>query len=77
MTGGRGRAWWDEYRELLPTAPVELAEFVHHATALRVAVVVAMPGLLQTLDHVRASLRQDVLVLRPSRDFIRRVVRST
>ncbi|KOT65886.1 MULTISPECIES: helix-turn-helix domain-containing protein [Streptomyces] len=65
MTGRRSRGWWDEYRELLPTALVEVAEFEHEVTALRVAVLVAMPGLLQTAEHARASYNQNVPTLRP------------
>ncbi|KAA6213775.1 XRE family transcriptional regulator [Streptomyces albofaciens JCM 4342] len=65
MTGGRTRGWWDEYRELLPTALVEVAEFEHEATALQVAVLVAMPGLLQSVEHVRAAYNQNVPALRP------------
>lgn len=65
MTGRRGRVWWDEYRELLPMALVEVAELEHEATALRVAVLVTMPGLLQTSDHARASYGQSVPSLHP------------
>ncbi|KOT89004.1 DNA-binding protein [Streptomyces sp. NRRL F-5755] len=65
MTGRRGRGWWDEYRELLPVSLVEVAELEHDARALRVAVLVAMPGLLQTAEHARASYGQNVPALRP------------
>lgn len=54
MTGGRVRGWWDEYREYLPVGLIDLAELEHHATALRVALVVHIPALLQTADHARA-----------------------
>ncbi|MFJ1544057.1 helix-turn-helix domain-containing protein [Streptomyces sp. NPDC088246] len=65
MTGRRGRNWWDEYRELLPVALVEVAELEAEATALRVAVLVSMPGLLQTVQQARASYSQNVPVLQP------------
>jgi transcriptional regulator with XRE-family HTH domain len=65
MTGRRGRGWWDEYRELLPPALVEVAEFEADATELRVGVIVTMPGLVQTLDHARAAFQQSVPALRP------------
>ncbi|MFB4196011.1 helix-turn-helix domain-containing protein [Streptomyces carpaticus] len=65
LTGGRSRGWWDEYRELLPAALVDVAEVEHHATALRAAVVVTMPGLVQILDHTRAALAQNVPRLLP------------
>lgn len=65
MTGERKRGWWEEYRDILPIGLLDLAEMEHHATALRVAVVIHMPGLLQTLDHVRAGLQEVVPPLRP------------
>ncbi|MDF9813650.1 helix-turn-helix transcriptional regulator [Streptomyces sp. SPB162] len=65
MTGERKRGWWEEYREILPLGLLDLAEMEHHAKALRVAVVIHVPGLLQTLDHARASLREAVPPLRP------------
>ncbi|PGH47997.1 helix-turn-helix transcriptional regulator [Streptomyces sp. Ru87] len=54
MTGERKRGWWEEYREILPTGFLDLAEIEHHATALRVAQIVNIPGLLQTTDQARA-----------------------
>jgi transcriptional regulator with XRE-family HTH domain len=65
MTGGRTRGWWDEYREMLPTGLLDLAELEHHAAALRVAVAIHMPGLLQTLEHARATFRMNVPQLQP------------
>lgn len=65
MTGRRERGWWDEYRELLPASVVEVAEFEHHASAMRVAVMASMPGLLQTSEHARAMFRRRVPTLRP------------
>ncbi|MGW3723719.1 helix-turn-helix domain-containing protein [Streptomyces sp. NPDC000851] len=65
MTGARKRGWWEEYRDILPTGLLDLAELEHHATALRVAVTVHMPGLLQTPEHARATMREAVPPLRP------------
>lgn len=65
MTGGRTRGWWNEYRDVLPAVLVDVAEFEHRATALRIAVVVHMPGLLQTLEYARAIFRQAVPALLP------------
>ncbi|MGP3952773.1 helix-turn-helix domain-containing protein [Streptomyces sp. 7N604] len=65
MTGGRKRGWWEEYRETLPRALVDLAELEYHADALRVAVMIHMPGLLQTPEHARATFRENVPRLRP------------
>lgn len=64
MTGRRTRGWWEEYREHLPVGLLDLAELEHHATALRVAVVIHIPGLLQTTDHTRALFNQAVPPLR-------------
>ncbi|WP_043978833.1 helix-turn-helix domain-containing protein [Streptomyces rimosus] len=60
MTGGRTRGWWEEYRELLPASLLDLAELEHHATSLRVASVVHLPGLLQTPAHARAIFSEVV-----------------
>ncbi|WP_282703063.1 helix-turn-helix transcriptional regulator [Streptomyces sp. CC219B] len=65
MTGARKRGWWEEYRDSLPSGLLDLAELEHHATALRVAVTVHMPGLLQTSEHARATMREAVPPLRP------------
>jgi transcriptional regulator with XRE-family HTH domain len=65
MTGGRKRGWWEEYRDTLPSGLLDLAELEHHATAIEVAVTVHMPGLLQTPEHARATMREAVPPLRP------------
>ncbi|MEU0274391.1 helix-turn-helix transcriptional regulator [Streptomyces sp. NPDC006307] len=54
MTGGRTRGWWDEYRDHLPAALIDLAELENHARELRVSLVIHIPALLQTTDHARA-----------------------
>ncbi|MET8983278.1 helix-turn-helix transcriptional regulator [Streptomyces sp. NPDC004539] len=64
MTGRRGRGWWEESRDHVPVALVDLAELEHHATALRVALVVHIPALLQTTDHARALFRSVVPPMR-------------
>ncbi|MBU3868506.1 helix-turn-helix transcriptional regulator [Streptomyces sp. 4503] len=64
MTGGRTRGWWDEYREHLPASFADLAELEHQALGLRVAVVIHIPGLLQTVDHARAVIREAAPPLR-------------
>ncbi|MCZ4095751.1 helix-turn-helix domain-containing protein [Streptomyces sp. So13.3] len=65
MTGKRPRGWWEEYRETFPVGLLDLAEMEHHSTAIRVAVAIHMPGLLQTVDHARATICQSVPALRP------------
>ncbi|MCC3771548.1 helix-turn-helix transcriptional regulator [Streptomyces sp. UNOC14_S4] len=65
MTGGRTRGWWDEYRELLPAALIDLAELEHHAKEVRVVLAIHLPGLLQTADHIRALFQEGLPELRP------------
>ncbi|KUL30101.1 helix-turn-helix domain-containing protein [Streptomyces regalis] len=58
MTGRRARGWWEEYRDHAPVALVDLAELEHHAVALRAALIIHIPALLQTTDHARALFQQ-------------------
>ncbi|WP_327345440.1 helix-turn-helix transcriptional regulator [Streptomyces europaeiscabiei] len=58
MTGRRTRGWWEEHREHLPAALVDLAELEHHAVGLRAALIVHIPALLQTTDHARVLFQQ-------------------
>ncbi|UQA93573.1 helix-turn-helix domain-containing protein [Streptomyces halobius] len=64
MTGGRTRGWWDEYREHLPAALIDIAELEHHAVELRGALTMHIPALLQTLEHARSLFTQVVPPLR-------------
>jgi transcriptional regulator with XRE-family HTH domain len=64
MTGKRSHGWWEEYRDNLPAGLIDLAELEHHATALRVGLVVHIPALLQTTDHARALSKEAVPPLR-------------
>jgi hypothetical protein len=65
MTGDRRRGWWEEYREILPASLLDLAELEHHATRLRTAVTVHIPGLFQTTEYAREIFRQAVPELPP------------
>ncbi|MFF7263486.1 DUF5753 domain-containing protein [Streptomyces sp. NPDC008159] len=58
MTGRHARGWWEEYRDHLPVGLIDLAELEHHATALRAALVIHIPALLQTTDHARALFKE-------------------
>ncbi|MFE0105441.1 helix-turn-helix transcriptional regulator [Streptomyces sp. NPDC059009] len=60
MAEGRTRGWWEQYRDILPAALLDLAEVEHYATSLRTAITVHIPGLLQTVDHARELFRQVV-----------------
>ncbi|MEH0419203.1 helix-turn-helix domain-containing protein [Streptomyces sp. B21-083] len=64
MTGRRTRGWWEECRDHLPSALVDLAELEHHAVGLRVALAMHIPALLQTTDHARALFRAVVPPMR-------------
>ncbi|WP_234535381.1 helix-turn-helix domain-containing protein [Streptomyces shenzhenensis] len=81
MTKDRTRGWWEEYRELLPAPFLDLAELEHHATFLREAQFLYIPGLLQTKDYARAvysyrvpELPQTELELRVQHRLRRKVV---
>ncbi|AVH57000.1 transcriptional regulator [Streptomyces dengpaensis] len=65
MAAHRERGWWEEYRDTLPPRFLDVAEMEHHATALHVAQVINIPGLLQTPEHARTLFRQVVPALRP------------
>ncbi|MEU5638222.1 helix-turn-helix domain-containing protein [Streptomyces milbemycinicus] len=60
MTGGRTRGWWEEYRDILVPGLLDLAELEHHATALRIASVIHMPGVLQTTQHARTIFSEAI-----------------
>ncbi|MGC9494692.1 helix-turn-helix domain-containing protein [Streptomyces sp. WG7] len=64
MTGRRTRGWWEEYRDHVPVALVDLAELEHHAPGLRVALLIHIPALLQTTDHARSLFRAVVPPMR-------------
>ncbi|MFF1682200.1 helix-turn-helix domain-containing protein [Streptomyces sp. NPDC058256] len=57
LAGDRTRGWWEQYREILASGLLDLAELEHHATALRTAFTSHVPGLLQTNDHAREIFR--------------------
>lgn len=65
MAAERTRGWWEEYRTILPSGLLDLAEVEHHATELRSAVTVHIPGLFQTTDYAREIFRQDVPEMSP------------
>ncbi|KUN98899.1 helix-turn-helix domain-containing protein [Streptomyces caeruleatus] len=56
MATDRTRGWWEEYRGLLPTSFLDLAELDHHATFLHEVAILYVPGLLQTEGYARAVL---------------------
>ncbi|MBQ0848556.1 helix-turn-helix transcriptional regulator [Streptomyces sp. BH-SS-21] len=54
MATDRTQGWWEEYRGLLPTSFLDLAELEHHAGFQRHVAILYVPGLLQTEDYARA-----------------------
>ncbi|KAF4409583.1 helix-turn-helix domain-containing protein [Streptomyces lycii] len=52
--------WWDEYRDVLVSTLLDLAELEHHAVALRAAQITHMPGLLQHEAYARALFEEEV-----------------
>ncbi|MEU3756194.1 Scr1 family TA system antitoxin-like transcriptional regulator [Streptomyces olivoreticuli] len=64
--------WWDEYRDMLGAALLDLAELEHYAIALRVAQTTHMPGILQHEDYARAVFDEAVPPLTPD-DFERKL----
>ncbi|MFG2953294.1 helix-turn-helix domain-containing protein [Streptomyces sp. NPDC048291] len=54
MATDRTRGWWEEYRGLLPTSFLDLAELDHHAAYLHEVAILYVPGLIQTEGYARA-----------------------
>ncbi|WP_225098104.1 helix-turn-helix transcriptional regulator [Streptomyces sp. CoH27] len=65
MTSERKRGWWEQYREVLPNALLDLAELEHHAQSLRASTTARIPGLLQTREYALEIFRQAVTELSP------------
>ncbi|KUN08416.1 DNA-binding protein [Streptomyces yokosukanensis] len=60
MATDRTRGWWEDYRELLPTPFLDLAELEHHSTYRRDVEFLFIPGLLQTEGYARAAFSSRV-----------------
>ncbi|MFI2228071.1 MULTISPECIES: helix-turn-helix domain-containing protein [Streptomyces] len=60
MAARRERGWWEEYRDILPAALLDLAELDHHGMALRTGHTSHIPGLLQVPEHAREIFRNTV-----------------
>ncbi|MEU1008471.1 helix-turn-helix transcriptional regulator [Streptomyces sp. NPDC088810] len=54
MATDRTRGWWEEYRGLLPTSFLDLAELERHATFLCEVAILHVSGLVQTEEYARA-----------------------
>ncbi|WP_030547539.1 Scr1 family TA system antitoxin-like transcriptional regulator [Streptomyces albus] len=64
--------WWDEYRDVLVSTLLDLAELEDCAVALRAAQITHMPGLLQHEEYVRAVFGEAVPPMAPD-DFERKL----
>ncbi|MFH8802327.1 helix-turn-helix domain-containing protein [Streptomyces sp. NPDC017936] len=72
MATERTRGWWEEYRGLLPTSFLDLAELDHHASFRLGVAILFVPGLLQTERYARAVFSSRVPEL-PSEEVDLRV----
>ncbi|MFE0452962.1 helix-turn-helix domain-containing protein [Streptomyces sp. NPDC058914] len=54
MATDRTSGWWEEYRGLLPSPFLDLAELEHHTTYRHDVEFLHVPGLFQTEDYARA-----------------------
>jgi len=72
MATDRTRGWWEEYRELLPTPFLDLAELEHHSTYRQDVEFLVVPGLLQTEAYARAAFSSRVPAL-PEEELEQRV----
>jgi hypothetical protein len=58
LAEGRGSGgWWEEYRGVLASGLLDLAELEYHAERLVYADSIHIPGLLQTEEHARGLFR--------------------
>ncbi|MFG2183377.1 helix-turn-helix domain-containing protein [Streptomyces abikoensis] len=65
MAEERGKGWWEEYRGMLSSGALDLAELEHHAVGFRTVQIMHLPGLLQTEEYARAVFGQAVPPLSP------------
>ncbi|MEV8015087.1 helix-turn-helix transcriptional regulator [Streptomyces sp. NPDC086554] len=60
MADERGRGWWEEYRGLVPSGYLDLAELEDRAAYLSTFQTVHVPGLLQTEEQLNAVFSTSV-----------------
>ncbi|RPK40083.1 DUF5753 domain-containing protein [Streptomyces sp. NBC_01174] len=65
MARERGPNWWDEYRDSLPAGLLDIAEMEHHASRLRFAQIMHVPGVLQQPDYMRGIFAEAVPTMDP------------
>ncbi|WP_333766573.1 DUF5753 domain-containing protein [Streptomyces sp. IBSBF 2435] len=72
MCGDRVHGWWEEYRDVLPSTFLDIAELEWRAQGLRVSTITHMPGQFQTEEYARALFRAAIPPL-PATEFEARV----
>ncbi|SHL59305.1 helix-turn-helix domain-containing protein [Actinacidiphila paucisporea] len=72
MCGDRVHGWWEDYRDVLPSTFLDIAELEWHAYGLRVSTMTHMPGQFQTEAYARALFRAAIPPL-PEAEFEARV----
>ncbi|MFE3904393.1 helix-turn-helix domain-containing protein [Streptomyces sp. NPDC059153] len=65
MARERETNWWDEYRDSLPASLLDIAEMEHHASMLRSAQIMHVPGILQQPDYMRGIFDEAVPTMDP------------
>ncbi|MCC3774606.1 helix-turn-helix transcriptional regulator [Streptomyces sp. UNOB3_S3] len=60
MAEERHKGWWEQFRGILTTTMLDLAELEYHATSLTVMQFVYIPGLLQTEEYALSLFRNAV-----------------
>ncbi|MGW1774045.1 helix-turn-helix domain-containing protein [Streptomyces sp. NPDC002104] len=71
MAQPQKRGWWEHYRGRLSSGILDIAELESHASRIRCAHSVHIPGLLQTSDHALAIFRFAVPALPESETALR------
>ncbi|MFE1754573.1 helix-turn-helix domain-containing protein [Streptomyces anandii] len=71
MAADRGKGWWEAYRGQLPEGFLDIAEMEWHATRIRIALSVHVPGILQTEEHARAVFAAVIPPLAPEEIDVR------
>ncbi|MEV7618003.1 Scr1 family TA system antitoxin-like transcriptional regulator [Streptomyces sp. NPDC089799] len=66
MAEERAQGWWLEYRGVLSSGALDLAELEAGSVALRAVQIMHVPGLLQTESYARAVFEQAVPPLSPT-----------
>lgn len=75
MASDRRKGWWEEYREVLTTSFLEVAELEGRAARLAICTTTYIPGLLQTSGYASAVFARVVPPLPPQEIELRTAFR--